>query len=208
MQKILVIDSGIGGYNIFYPLKKKLKNYNIIYYKDKKNLPYGNKNLLDMKKIIFDLCTYINKNNFKCLIIACNTLSAFKYIFEKYINILIIDIIKINEEYILYQNLNDILLLATKLTINNKNYEDFFIKNNIRFKNYICYNWATDIEQHKIKNIKKELKIIKKYKEKNIFLGCTHYLTIKKILKKSLKNKNIIDPTNFVINKIINILTN
>ena len=42
-ESIGVFDSGIGGLNVVYSLKKILPNEKIIYFGDTKNLPYGNK---------------------------------------------------------------------------------------------------------------------------------------------------------------------
>ena len=50
-KSIVVIDSGVGGLSILYQLKKMLPNNDFVYFADKKNLPYGNKNQEQLTKI-------------------------------------------------------------------------------------------------------------------------------------------------------------
>ncbi len=183
-MKTLFLDSGQGLLPfIFAILKHNIKN-DFIFYFDEINFPYGNKNILEVKKILF---THLN--NFKkikdleTVVIGCNTLSTLidnnkKYPFK------IITILEFN----LKRMHKDDIYLGTDITTTYLN------KHNI--KAYSCKNLATLIEERRIREIICFLKNIDL--KGNLLLGCTHYPLIKNLFKKYTNNKIVSFEDDFV----------
>ncbi|MAJ98048.1 MAG: hypothetical protein CMD07_02075 [Flavobacteriales bacterium] len=82
-ESIGVFDSGIGGLNVVYSLKKILPNEKIIYFGDTKNLPYGNKPPSKVKEFSLKISQFFINKNCKLIVLACNTASALAYDYIK-----------------------------------------------------------------------------------------------------------------------------
>ena len=190
IKYIGIVDSGLGGYDIYQYLNKTIKE-NYLLYLDYKNNPYGSKSKEEHLKIIDQIITFLNNYKLKYLIIACNTLSNYLSYFKEKLKIPIIDIINPTIQYINKKyDLKKIKLLATKTTIDNKKYQ----------KNLVAYiepilieNLVSLIENNDINNIRIALNNhFINIKNNNILLGCTHYPIIKNEFKR-LKPKKILD---------------
>lgn len=75
-MKIGIFDSGLGGKLIAKAIRKKLPQYDYLYYGDTKNLPYGDKT----EEQIYELTKFAVEELFRrdcaLVILACNTASA------------------------------------------------------------------------------------------------------------------------------------
>ena len=73
---IAILDSGAGGANVIKACKK-LYNQDFVYFVDNKNCPYGNKNAVVLKQIIFENLKYLTDNyDLDFIILGCNTASS------------------------------------------------------------------------------------------------------------------------------------
>ncbi len=81
-NKIGFFDSGIGGLTVFEKVKKLLPNENYIYFGDTKNVPYGNKTNEELLKFTTEIFKFLEKQNVKAVVMACNT--NFSTIYEKF----------------------------------------------------------------------------------------------------------------------------
>lgn len=206
---ILIYDSGLGAEYVFSCLKKVLPSENYIIFKDKKNIPYGNKSKEKLKEIFFtNICKIFSKYSVKLVIIACNTIgSLLKEEIKKAINLPILFVSpKINKKILK----NKTLILATTNTI-------MYNLNVSRYKNdknayFVGFNdLAKRIED--AKNYDELLPFLyenlKKYQNlgiKNIVLGCTHYGLIKNELKKIFKDVNFYDDSLDIAKKAVKII--
>ena len=74
-----IFDSGIGGLTIAHAIKNKLPNESLIYFRDTKHLPYGEKSEQAIKDYSLKIAEFLKKNNCKAIIIACNSASSTAY---------------------------------------------------------------------------------------------------------------------------------
>lgn len=129
-RPIGVFDSGLGGVSVLASLEKKLPNESFIYYGDTARCPYGNKTrntiIRYAKEIVNSLLT---EENIKCIVVACNTASAYALeILQDTYEIPIIGVIIPTVEGIVDSTMSDlkskITLLATSSTIQSEVYQD------------------------------------------------------------------------------------
>lgn len=196
-SSIGLFDSGMGGLSILLELKKKLKNENFIYFADNLNSPYGNYNDKKIIELSMKNINYMLTKNLKALIIACNTVTAaaIKHIREM-TDIIIIGVEPAILPAIKETKTNKILLLATKSTLKNRQYDKLY--NDKEIFNIPCENLAEIIENNydNDKLIYEEIqKILFPYKNcdyDGLVLGCTHYVLKKELFKKACDKEIIL----------------
>jgi glutamate racemase len=74
--KIGIFDSGIGGFTILDSLLKTRRDLQVFYLADTKRVPYGEKNVEQMRSIAKEICCWFEDKNLDALLIACNTTNA------------------------------------------------------------------------------------------------------------------------------------
>ena len=68
--KIGIFDSGIGGFTILSALMKTREDIEVFYLADTKRVPYGNKNIEQIRFIAKDICNWFKDKNLDALLIA------------------------------------------------------------------------------------------------------------------------------------------
>lgn len=71
-----VFDSGVGGLTVAKVIARELPDESILYLGDTARVPYGTRSKETIKKFAVELAGYLLKQKVKCLVIACNTISA------------------------------------------------------------------------------------------------------------------------------------
>lgn len=71
-----IFDSGIGGLTVVKEIVKFLPNESIIYIGDTARVPYGSRSQAVITKFAKELANFLLKRRVKCLVVACNTISA------------------------------------------------------------------------------------------------------------------------------------
>lgn len=182
---ILVMDSGLGGTWTLGKIKKSLPNENYIFFMDKFNAPYGNKNVNKLKRLVYENIKKITTIfDVKLVVLACNTLSSVCYDFLKQ-NFISLPIVKI-EPFFLPQRFENksTLVIATKNTIKYckslKRYQNY---SNIYLKGFGTLAKKIDMSNGNYQELQTYLaKKLNEFKNKNIqnvVLGCTHFNFIK-----------------------------
>src|SRR5258706_12719756 len=72
-----IFDSGLGGLTVLSQIEKLLPYEDLIYLGDNARVPYGNRSKETVTKFSFEDTNFLLKQNVKCIVIACNTSSAF-----------------------------------------------------------------------------------------------------------------------------------
>ncbi len=202
-QKILFIDSGIGGISTLAETIKILP-CDYVYFADNLNSPYGN---LSSSKIFKVLSQQIDKflkiYEIKIVVLACNTAttSAIFALRKKYPKLIFVG----TEPAVVYakkKGFKKICSITTPTTSNQQKYK--LLEAQVGATTFAMQTLATDIENYfSKKQITSYFKILKsifwlKSQTENfdcIILGCTHYCfiqnLIKKITKKQVLNGNI-----------------
>ena len=75
-KKIAVCDSGVGGLFVLNELVKNFPSFDYLYFSDRKNLPYGNKNKDQIESYCKRFCVQAEEHGADVLIVACNTMAT------------------------------------------------------------------------------------------------------------------------------------
>lgn len=75
-QPIGIFDSGVGGLTVMSELIRQLPQENIVYFGDNLHVPYGPRDLSEVRSFVFEIIAYLQSQNVKLVIIACNTATA------------------------------------------------------------------------------------------------------------------------------------
>ena len=188
-MRIGVFDSGLGGIATLKDLIKYKPNNEYIYFGDTINLPYGEKTKEQLKEYADKIIKFLKEKEVDLIIIACGTISSNVYeeIKDKY-NIPIYDIINPICNF-LEHKCDNVLLLATSMTIKSKVFKDKLELKNIKVYDKECPMFVPIIEGKEEDIYKYIDEYLNEYRNKNIDLiipGCTHYPLISKELENYL----------------------
>ena len=195
-MRIGIIDSGIGGLTVLKSLIKNYPNHEYIYFGDTLHIPYGEKNIDELKYYTGKIFKFLENKKVELIIIACGTLSSnIEYL---KCNIPLIDIISPLKEKL--DNYNSIGIMATPLSIKTNAFQKY-IKCKLNLVS--CPLLVPLIENRDYQNIDK---VIKEYVDKikgsdAILLGCTHYPLIIDYIKKYY-DKKIFTLDEFLLPKV------
>lgn len=196
-----IFDSGLGGLSVYKEIIKKYDNEKIIYFADTSNFPYGEKSKEQIIEFSKKIVEFLISQKVDKIIIACNTASAFAMEeLKKIYNIEIMGIIYPVCEYIIYNNIDNITVIATKATVNSKVYDSIL-------KDKIVKNISAPKLVSLAENISKDENILKEYFDtikpnSNVVLACTHFPLLKDYIKTIYKNINLIDPAKYLVDKL------
>ena len=206
--KVGIFDSGIGGFTILNSLLKTRKDVEVIYLADTQRLPFGNKNIHEIRLIANEICTWFEDKNLDALLIACNTTNACALdILQNNLKIPCFDLINSVSGTISKQIIG---VLATPTTVRSSFYKKAinYKKENIKIFQQECPEFVSEIEKSKL-NLKRINFLADSYlgpllKEniQELILGCSHYPLIYDVLRRKVDSPvNIIDPSSELIKK-------
>lgn len=199
-NQIVVIDSGLGGLNIFNTLIKQYPNENYIYVADEEYFPYGTKDKYFLSQRVQKIIEHFKDS--KAIIIACNTASSvLQFMTKQYDNV--IGIIELTANYASTLNKKgSILTLATDLTIELGEYQKYIKLNNkevipVKGSEFVTLVESkqnmTDTEYHT-----NAINLINKHLKEHINLfdtficGCTHFGYLIPYFKEVLGESNYV----------------
>ena len=209
--KIGIFDSGIGGFTILSSLLETRKDVEVFYLADTKRVPYGNKDIEQIRSIAKEICNWFRGKNLDALLIACNTTNACALdILENNLDIPCFDLIYSVSEIVTKQHIG---VLATPATIKSFYYKKIIEskRENVKVFQQACPEFVPEIERTKLDldklNYLSDLYINPLLKEnvEEIILGCSHYPLIYNVLRNRIDPKiGIIDPSVALVNKFNN----
>ena len=122
-----VFDSGVGGLSVLKSLINAKLFDEIIYYGDTARVPYGVKDKQTIIRFSLEALDFFKPHNIDILIVACNTVSAYALEeMQKHSKIPIVGVIEpgvLAVQNKLKDTDSEILILATRATINSGEYE-------------------------------------------------------------------------------------
>ena len=71
-----VFDSGVGGLTVAREIMRQLPMENVVYFGDTARVPYGSKSRDNIIRFSRQIIRFLETNNVKAIVIACNTASA------------------------------------------------------------------------------------------------------------------------------------
>ena len=216
---ILFFDSGVGGLPYVMHARKRLHNERFIYLADRKNFPYGEKSVSEVKRAVFSAVSGILQvEKPKVAVIACNTASVvtleslrakFKFPF--------VGVVPAVKPASKSSRDGKIAVLATLRTT-----EDLYLQNLInsfaqgkevrRFAEgnlveFVEKKYFESSEREKHAILENALDEVKKSGFSTVVLGCTHFLLLEDELGEVLgKGISLIDSREGVTNQLIRIL--
>ena len=129
-KAIGVFDSGLGGISVLRDLKKLMPNEDFIYFGDSAYAPYGIKTKDEITKRCVEIIDFFIEKGVKAVVIACNTATSASanYLRKKYKDLPIIGMepaLKVATQGV--KN-NNIVVMATPLTLKEKKFETLMHK--------------------------------------------------------------------------------
>lgn len=178
-----IIDSGLGGYSIYYALHKAYPKASFHFLADQKNAPYGNKTSEEIKRIAYKNISWFKTNGITEIVIACNTMNAvaLDYLKVEFPEIVFHDVVLPTVKQLSYMDLNTVLVVATHLTIKS----DIYAKTiHSLFPHIQVKSVALPELVQKIEMLEDQEDIVKylnsclstnDINKEGLILGCTHY---------------------------------
>lgn len=201
-DKIVVLDSGLGGVTVLTQLLKILPNENFLYFADTGNAPYGEKNSDEIRTITFNNAKKFYENGAKALVIACNTASGAgaAIVRESFPDFPVICIEPAIKPAVSSFPNKRILVMATPLTIHQEKFAILFNQwhNQAEVIPLECPGLASLIEEDIYSTqIDSYLNcLFAPYHDKSIsgiVLGCTHYPLIRERISRAVPEAKLFD---------------
>ena len=188
-RPIGIFDSGVGGLTVFKEIRQLLPNENLVYFGDTARVPYGNKSANIVQKYSLEIAKFLEMQNVKMIVIACNTASALAlHTLRNEIRLPIIGVIDPGvRAAIKSAHSGKIAVIGTRATINSGVYQNRIhrLRNSIDVISVPCPLFVPIVEENLINaKIAKEalemyLSDLKKIDIKSLILACTHYPLLK-----------------------------
>lgn len=189
-------DSGLGGLTILGETVRMLPAYEYLYYGDTAHVPYGDRTEVEIFELTRAGVEYLFLHNCNLVVLACNTASAETlrrlqdtYLVEQYPTRRILGVVIPTIEEMIESGAQEVLLLATKRTIESRKYDIELAKRNIthlKLHSLATPRLVPFIEEGNldaaaaaaISAISEQRTAID-----TVVLGCTHYALLKHMLR-------------------------
>ncbi len=185
-QPIGIFDSGVGGLTVAKAIIAELPNESLIYLGDTARIPYGTRSPEVVTKFALELTRFLLAKKVKCLIVACNTISANALGKIKQISpVPVLDVISPTLE-VARKSPGPIGVIATTSTINSGAYATV-----VRFSQ-ACPLFVPLAEEgitkgSAVENIARGYLLgLKEAGIKTLILGCTHYPLLYTVIAKTI----------------------
>ena len=184
-RAIGVFDSGVGGLTVLREIIKTIPDESTIYFGDTQRVPYGPRDLDEVKKFVFKITGFLYEKNVKMIVIACNTstAAALKDL-KKHYNIPIVGVIEPGARTAVYNTKNKkVGVIATEGTVKSKAYSEEIEKIDPEIKTYsVSAPLLVDFIEKGILEGKSLERTINEYLKPLfdagidvLILGCTHF---------------------------------
>jgi len=120
-----IFDSGIGGLSVLHRARQLLPGENFVYYADTDHVPYGPKQIDEIRTYILKAAAFLVQLPVKALVLACNTAtsSSVKELRERY-SIPILGMEPAVKPAVEKSDGKRVLVLATQLTLKEEKFKD------------------------------------------------------------------------------------
>lgn len=189
-RPIGVFDSGVGGLTVLKEILRVVPYENILYFGDTARVPYGPRDLKEVRKFVFKITSFLYEKKVKLIVIACNTSTAAALDdLKKEFDVPIVGVIEPGARTAAYTTKNKIVgVIATEGTVASRAYDREIEKIDSSIKLYsVPAPLLVDYIEKGILKGERLRKVIKNYTdpllEKNIdvlILGCTHFPLVEK----------------------------
>ncbi len=189
-----VFDSGVGGLTVAREIMRNLPNERIVYFGDTARVPYGNKSKETVIRYSEQIIRFLQTQQVKAVVIACNTASALALeTVEQEFDLPIIGVIKAGAKAAAEATRNGrVGVIATESTIRSRMYEQSVRQENPKITVYgkACPLFVPLVEEGWLRDPVTET-VARRYLEElleqdidTLILGCTHYPLIRFLVGK------------------------
>ena len=184
-EPIGVFDSGVGGLTVAREIMRQIPNERIVYFGDTARVPYGSKSKETVTKYSRQIIRFLQTENVKAIVIACNTASAFALdTMQKEFDLPIIGVVKPGAKMAAQTTKNGkVGLIGTEGTIRSGVYAEFIksFKPDVEVIGKACPLFVPLVEEgmwHDTITDQMAQRYLESLKQQDIdtlIMGCTHY---------------------------------
>ena len=200
-----VFDSGVGGLTVAREIMRQIPNERIVYFGDTARVPYGSKSKDNIIKFSRQIIRFLQTENVKAIVIACNTASALALDeMQQEFELPIIGVVKPGAKVAVETTANKrIGLIGTEANIRSGVYTRYIksLDDEAKVFEKACPLFVPLVEEgwlHDDITLQVASRYLEELKEKDIdtlIMGCTHYPLIRSTIRKVMGDKvNLVNP--------------
>ena len=207
-SRIGVFDSGVGGLTVLRELYRQLPKESILYFGDTARLPYGNRSSQEIVQFVREILTWMQAEQVKMVIMACNTSSALALdVVRQEFDLPILGVILPGARAAVRLG-RRIGVIATPATVASNAYRDAIheIDPQAQVWQVACPEFVPLIEQNRIYDpytqqvAQDYLQPLLKAQIDTLVFGCTHYQHLKPVFREILPASiHLVDPASSVV---------
>ncbi|MCF0146271.1 MAG: glutamate racemase [Eubacterium sp.] len=194
-----VFDSGLGGLTVVREIMRNLPDESLVYFGDTARVPYGNKSKDTIIRYSGQIIRFLQEQNVKAIVVACNTASALALdTVEKEIDLPILGVVRPGAGMAIRTTRNKrIGVIATEGTIRSGLYHELicaedpeisvFEKACPLFVPLVEEGWNKDPVTEEV--ARRYLKELLENDIDTLIMGCTHYPLLRTLLKRVVGEK-------------------
>lgn len=200
-----VFDSGVGGLTVAREIMRQIPNERIVYFGDTARVPYGSKSKDNIIKFSRQIIRFLQTENVKAIVIACNTASALALDeMQQGFDLPILGVVKPGAKVAVETTANKrIGLIGTEANIRSGVYTRYIksLDDEAKVFEKACPLFVPLVEEgwlHDDITLQVASRYLEELKEKDIdtlIMGCTHYPLIRSTIRKVMGDKvNLVNP--------------
>ena len=200
-----VFDSGVGGLTVAREIMRQIPNERIVYFGDTSLVPYGSKSKDNIIKFSRQIIRFLQTENVKAIVIACNTASALALDeMQQEFELPILGVVKPGAKVAVETTANKrIGLIGTEANIRSGVYTRYIksLDDEAKVFEKACPLFVPLVEEgwlHDDITLQVASRYLEELKEKDIdtlIMGCTHYPLIRSTIRKVMGDKvNLVNP--------------
>lgn len=200
-----VFDSGVGGLTVAREIMRQIPNERIVYFGDTARVPYGSKSKDNIIKFSRQIIRFLQTENVKAIVIACNTASALALDeMQQEFELPILGVVKPGAKVAVETTDNKrIGLIGTEANIRSGVYTRYIksLDDEAKVFEKACPLFVPLVEEgwlHDDITLQVASRYLEELKEKDIdtlIMGCTHYPLIRSTIRKVMGDKvNLVNP--------------
>ena len=200
-----VFDSGVGGLTVAREIMRQIPNERIVYFGDTARVPYGSKSKDNIIKFSRQIIRFLQTENVKAIVIACNTASALALDeMQQEFDLQILGVVKPGAKVAVETTVNKrIGLIGTEANIRSGVYTRYIksLDDEAKVFEKACPLFVPLVEEgwlHDDITLQVASRYLEELKEKDIdtlIMGCTHYPLIRSTIRKVMGDKvNLVNP--------------
>ena len=189
-----VFDSGVGGLTVAREIMRQIPNERIVYFGDTARVPYGSKSKDNIIKFSRQIIRFLQTENVKAIVIACNTASALALDeMQQEFDLPILGVVKPGAKVAVETTANKRSGVYTRYIKSLDDEAKVFEKACPLFVPLVEEGWLHDDITLQVAS-----RYLEELKEKDIdtlIMGCTHYPLIRSTIRKVMGDKvNLVNP--------------